>query len=162
MSPNAIYSVAILLLTSFFSSSLFSTEVWVREIRDLRIEAKLSAERSAPILLMIAADHCPYCTLVEEDIIKPMLISGDYVNKAVIRKLDLDTQSSVIDFDGNRVDSRAFAGRYDVDVTPTMLFLDGNGRQVVKRMVGVTTIDYYGYYLDEAIDRALGKMRKTE
>lgn len=162
MSLKGFLSGVVLLLAGFYGANALSAEARVIEISDLRVEAKLSEERGVPILLMIAADHCPYCSLVEEDVIKPMIISGDYVNKVLIRKLDLDTQGEVVDFDGVKIDSSELANRYDIDVTPTVLFLDGSGRQVARRMVGVSTIDYYGYYLDEAIDKALGKLQKGE
>ena len=162
MSLKGFLSGVVILLAGFYSANALSAEARVVEISDLRVEAKLSEAKGVPILLMIAADHCPYCSLVEEDVIKPMIISGDYVNKVLIRKLDLDTQGDVVDFDGVKIDSSELANRYDIDVTPTVLFLDGSGRQVARRMVGVSTIDYYGYYLDEAIDKALGKLQKGE
>lgn len=157
---RALLKGAAFIVASMFGAYLMATEVFIAEINDLQIEARLSEKKSVPILLMVAADHCPYCGIVEEDFLKPMIISGDYEEKVLIRKLDLDTQGSVVDFAGETIDSSELASRYDIDVTPTVLFLDGNGRQLAKRMVGLSTPDYYGYYLDEAIDKALGKLRK--
>ena len=39
-------------------------------------------------------------------------------------------------------------------MTPTLLFVDGSGQELTERMVGVTTLDFYGGYLDLALDRA--------
>ncbi|MBT8440534.1 MAG: hypothetical protein KJO91_12450, partial [Gammaproteobacteria bacterium] len=55
------------------------------------------------------------------------------------------------------ISPRDVAVRYNSTFSPTLLFLDANGRQVRKRMVGVNTIEMYGYYVDESIDAA----RKT-
>jgi thioredoxin-related protein len=159
---RVLLSAAVLMLAGLSGTTLAAADVRVAEISNLQSEARLSEEKNVPILLMFAADHCPYCGVVEEDFLKPMIISGDYVDKALIRKLDLDTQGDVIDFAGNKIGSGELAKRYAIDVTPTVVFLDSNGRQLARRMVGLSTPDYYGYYLDEAIDKALDKLRKRE
>ena len=46
------------------------------------------------------------------------------------------------------------ARRYGARLTPTVLFLDGRGRELTKPMIGINTVEFYGYYLDAAIDTA--------
>ena len=40
---------------------------------------------------------------------------------------------------------------WGVKVAPTVLFLGKDGREVAPRLVGGTTSDFYGAYLDERI-----------
>ena len=39
-------------------------------------------------------------------------------------------------------------------MTPTLLFLDPDGTEIVPRIVGVNTVEMFGFYLDRAIDAA--------
>ena len=131
----------------------------VPPVRDLFSLSKVAEARSLPILLMVSQDHCPYCELLKEEILNPMVISGDYINKAVMSVLTIDDSRQVIDFNGKKVEPRTIAVRYNATLTPTLLFLDYQGNEVQERMTGVNTVEMYGYYLDESIDEALEKLK---
>ena len=47
------------------------------------------AALNVPVVLF-SASHCGYCTIIKEEFLKPMLLSGDYVDKVLIRKLVID------------------------------------------------------------------------
>lgn len=129
-------------------------------------DALLAKKGQRPILLMISQDHCPFCDLLKREVLHPMMISGDYDDKVVIRELFIDLSDSVQDFNNQKVDAADFAHSYNVYVTPTLLFLDQQGHELAKRLVGVNTVEMFSYYLDSAIDEAQGKLRaqnaKTE
>ena len=135
-------------------------DIRIREVNDLRAEAQQARQRQLPILLMFAADHCAYCHVVEDDFLEPMLRSGEYEDKVLIRKLDLDNYAQLTDFDGSRIDPGELAGRYDISVTPTLVFIDAEGRQLAAKMVGLTTPDFYGGYIDQAIETALERLNR--
>ena len=111
---------------------------------------------------MRPSDHCPYCYQLESDFLIPMQISGDYEDRAVIRKIEIGYGSSVRDFDGSWVDADEIADRYNVSVTPTLVFIDSKGSQLARKQVGLTTPDYFGGYLDESIATALDMLRRTK
>jgi hypothetical protein len=91
-----------------------------------------------------------------------MQISGDYIDRAEIRKLEIGYGSRVVDFDGKHIDADEFAARYDVSVTPTLVYLDAHGRQLAPRQIGLMTPDYYGGYIDESIATALDILRRNK
>lgn len=124
---------------------------------DLRLEAQLSRARSLPIVIMLSAEGCTYCIQMEEQFLRPMVISGDYEEKAILRKIEVGAE--LIDFAGRRVAVEEFAGRYRAFVTPTLLFLDSTGEALTDKMVGLTTPDFFGGYLDASIDDALARLR---
>jgi thioredoxin-related protein len=130
----------------------------VAEVRDLSQAAALSRQQHVPLMLMFSAKGCSYCTVLEEDFLRPMLLSGDYTDKVLIRKVDVDA-GDLRDFDGTPITSAALAARYKVVVTPTLVFLDPQGHQLTRRMVGLSTPDMYGGYLDESINVALGHFK---
>ena len=107
-----------------------------------------------PLLLVFSADYYEYCEQLEEQFLRPMLISGDYEDRVMIRLLKLGNGSSVRDFQGNEIATGDLANRYQVRVTPTMLFLNPQGRELAPRMVGINTPEFFGGYLDRSIDEA--------
>ena len=137
-------------------------DVKVEEIKDFSRVADVSDERNLPILLMFSAEHCSYCVRLEEDFLEPMLRSGDYTDKVVIRKMKIDGYGTVRDFDGKQIPIDEFTGRYRVYVTPTVVFLDSSGAQLAPKRVGLSTPDFYGGYLDQAIDLALDVLRRNK
>jgi len=149
-------------LLAFVAVNAFAqdaAEVRVPLARDLQADAKLSRSGRLPILLVFSADYCPYCQILEEEFIRPMLISGDYEDRVIIRVLKLDSEDLLRDFNGDTVSAGEFADRHGIRLTPTLKFFDGQGRELVPEMVGLYTVDFYGGYLDETIDASLAKLR---
>lgn len=136
-----------------------AARVQVPQTTDLTREGALSRKRRLPIMLVFSADYCHYCRLLEEEFLKPMLISGDYDDKVIIRVVDISGLDEIRDFNGALVSADTFATGQGVFVTPTVKFLDDRGRDLVPKMVGITTIDFYGWYLDEAIESSLARLR---
>ena len=129
-------------------------EVVVPLARDLQSDGQLAQQQQLPILLTFTASYCDYCDLLEEEFLQPMLLSGEYEDKIIIRKLVLDNGSRLTDFSGHQVNATRLSDSYRVTVTPTILFVDQNGTELAQRMVGINTLDMFGGYLDECIETA--------
>ena len=129
-------------------------EVAVPLVRDLQSDGLLAQQQQLPILLTFTASYCDYCDLLEEEFLQPMLLSGEYEDKIIIRKLVLDNGSRLTDFSGHQVSAARLADSYRVTVTPTILFVDENGTELAQRMVGINTLEMFGGYLDECIETA--------
>lgn len=126
---------------------------------NLQQDGQLALQKSLPLMIMFSQEHCSFCIKLTEEIINPILISGDYTDRVIIRELMIDSGEDIIDFDGNRVDPYEIFTRYLLYVTPSVLIMSGHGDELAERQVGINTVDYYGYYLDEAIKQALDKIR---
>ncbi len=121
----------------------------LREITDLREEAA----HGLPILVEFALHACPYCRVAEEEFLKPMIRSGAYEDRVLIRKLSMDRRT-VIDFDGQEISTHELAARYGARMAPTVVVLSPEGELLSRPVVGLKTVDFYGGYLDRAIDEA--------
>lgn len=154
------YFMQTLLLASLTVASLVqaSNAPEILLAKNLLEDAQTAAHEKLPLLLMFSADECPYCITVEEQFLKPMVISGDYRNKVLMRKVMLGAHPSGTDFDGQQLNADALAQRYNVFVTPTVVFVNDKGEEIAERLVGINTVDYYGAYLDQSIDAALSHM----
>lgn len=132
--------------------------VTIVETTDFEALGREAKRRNLPILLMFSADHCPYCVRVKEEFLKPMLRSGDYDDRVVIRRIELGVYDRIRDFDGSEIYRADLSGRYSIWVTPTLVYLDHTGKQLAEKMVGLTTPDFYGGYIDMAIETARDKL----
>lgn len=117
-------------------------------------------EKKLGLVLMLHAENCPYCALMEREILSPMVVSGDYDKRVVIRKLQIDDSRNIKDFDGSIVEPSDISNRFSATVTPTLVFLDYHGKKKAETMVGINTVDYFGVYLDREIDKLVANIKK--
>lgn len=110
---------------------------------------------SRVLLLLVSQPGCHYCDQIREEILEPMLASGLYTNTTLIREIKIYASKTLKDFGGKQVNATRFAERYDAWATPTLLFLDRNGEEVAEKMVGINTPEFYGYYVDKSLERAI-------
>ena len=127
---------------------------------DLKLLGKTAEKRGIPILLMISQSHCSYCERLENEVLNPMLLSGDYDHRVLMRELPVDAGETVINFEGQHETTGEFRDRYAVHVTPTLLFLDGNGHEVAQRILGINTVDYLPFYIEAAVETATRTMAR--
>lgn len=120
-----------------------------------------SIQSNRPILLLMSQEDCPYCMLIKQEVLNPMIISGDYDNKVIIREFVIDLHAEVRSFNGKGMDASDIADGYKVKNTPTLLFLGPDGEELTKRITGINTLEMFSFYLDKAIDIAVAKL-KTE
>ena len=123
-------------------------------VTDLREEARIARADNLVLVLEFSSEFCGYCRKLESLFLLPMQRNPDYDSKVLIRSVSLDQYEYLVDFDGNFTSTNEFAARYRVSVTPTLLFLDSEGREISKKLVGIWSEDFYGGYIDNRIDEA--------
>ena len=148
--------------SSWLGVAVLRAEVSVPAVTDLQREGKLALKQDLPILLTFTSSICSYCDLLEEDFLQPMLLSGDYGDRVLIRKLVIDAGRTITDFNGEPSTADKLSSRYRVFVTPTLLFVDGNGTELAERILGINTPELFGGYLDDCIDTALERIREPD
>jgi thioredoxin-related protein len=136
-----------------------AAEVRVPAARDLQADAEQAEAKRLPILVLFSSSYCDYCTIVREDFLEPMLKNATYKDKVIIRMVSIDDGDGLRDFNGNKVDADTFSDQHNVFVTPTVKLFAPDGSETVPALVGLYTVDYYGGYLDNAIDESLAQLR---
>lgn len=127
--------------------------------RNLKQDGALAQRKNGVVLVMFSGEYCSYCEQVLNEFLIPMSRNPDYQSKLVMRRVDNTGFTTVKDFDGIAADHRKFTSANGVGMVPTVMLFDKDGKRLGKPLVGLTTVDYYGYYLDQAIDAALAKVR---
>ena len=161
MRKTSLLILSLLVFIGFANGEPGTPIIQVQETEDLHDVARLSNQNGLPILLVFSATHCTYCEMLEDEILKPMLISGDYGDKVIIRKINIDLTEDLRDFNGKHIEASDFVNRYNVFVTPTMLFLDSSGEELANRMIGINTVEMYGGFVDDAIDQSIKMIRNN-
>lgn len=126
---------------------------------DLTREAAISQTRRIPVLILFTAPNCAYCERVKQEFLLPMQRNPEYANKLIFLQVDLHSQRKLVDFSGNATTHARFCKQHKIKLTPTIKLFDAAGNSLTEPLVGLSTPDFYGAYLDAAIDQALGKIR---
>ncbi|MEW5838873.1 MAG: thioredoxin fold domain-containing protein [Pseudomonadota bacterium] len=145
-------------MAMFASSATYAVEV--PPLTDLRADAAQAKALNVPILLLIHSQGCTYCHYVMEDHLRPMVLSGAYAKRALIRQLAADEAAELVDTEGKVVSAKDFARALKVRFYPTVVFLDAQGQPLPERLIGVANIDLYGTQLEATLQRAQAQMRK--
>lgn len=162
MLQRTLYSVLLciqLLLTVAHADT--STAI-IPPVRDLSKDALFADKQRLPILIMFSAEYCEFCRVVENQFLKPMIYSGHYKDKVMFRIVKIDDASQITDFQGQQTYVDAFAKRHKVWLTPTLKLYDASGKQLVPDIIGVNTVELYGGYIDDAINKSLQMIRSRD
>lgn len=133
--------------------------VELKSAENLAATGQEAAEKQVPILMFFSMKHCPYCTEVEEDYLKPMLRNAEYDKKIVIRKVRIDGTKNVTDFAGKERDAGEFSEDYNVSMVPTVVLVDAKGNRIAPSIVGIANSHYYSHELDKVIDKSTLRIR---
>jgi thioredoxin-related protein len=126
---------------------------------DLQKDAAAARAVHGVVLLVFVGTDCSYCETALNEFLIPMSGNADYLAKVVMRRVDSTGFRELRDFQGRKMTHREFSGENGASLTPTVMVFDGEGHQLGKPVVGLTTPDYYGYYLDQAIDQGVAAVR---
>lgn len=156
------YSFALSLILSVASLVAASTEdPSLKEEHNFHDLSQLMQQSSQPVLVAFVAEYCGYCRQLEKDQLKPLLKSGDYETRILIRTVDIASTQMLLDFKGEPISPSEFANQYHADITPTLVFLDKTGQEIAERLVGYNSPDFYGAYLESAIQQAISHSQQA-
>ena len=164
MAQHWLYSIGLLIglsMTPFMGNDSQAEDIQLHTVKDLESLAKQATSRNVAILLMFSANTCPYCTIMEENYLLPMLRSGEYKDKVIIRKIMTDDLDTLADFNGKKIEIDDLTSRYQAWVTPTLVFLNNQGQQIAPKLVGIGTEGFFAGDIDDAIDVALSHVRSV-
>ncbi len=154
------FITCLFLVTSSISIASEISSALIEE-NNFQALSKEMKQKSLGLVLMFHAEHCPYCALMENEILSPMVKSGEYDNRVMIRKLQIDEARDVKDFSGKVVEPSDISDRYGATLTPTLVFLDYLGNEKAEKMIGINTVELFSAYLDEEIDKLMQNLNNN-
>ena len=127
----------------------------------LQADAAEARKLGIPILLYVSRPDCPYCARLEKEVLNPLIRSGDYEGRMLIREVDWASTSPLTGFQGRAVLPDELVRGYGVAVTPTMVFVSPTGKPLTDLLVGYNGSEYYEFYLNRTLLRATHRLEGT-
>jgi len=157
-----------LLLSWIFLSTLFisgisfsaSADGVLPGVKDLTNDAKLSIKEEKPILVFFSSESCPYCEIVRDLYLQPMLEDNENPSKVIIREVSIDGIDYMKDFTGTQMDQQSFADQEGASLTPVIRLYSSSGKLLTPELIGYSSPDFYLGFLERSIEDARNKMRK--
>ncbi|MDQ7049328.1 MAG: thioredoxin fold domain-containing protein [Enterobacterales bacterium] len=144
-----------LILLAFHSNLQASkTQPLIPLIADFSQLGIQSKNNERVILLYVSAPQCPYCLKLEQEILHPLIRSGEYQERLILAKINWASSTDIIGFQGESLSNQQFLKPFNIKVTPTLLFLNEKGQQIHEPFVGYQDNEFYWYYFDVAIDKS--------
>jgi len=102
-----------------------------------------------PLVVMVSLHGCPFCKVVRENYLRPLMEAG-----LPVVQIDMRDARVLTDTDGSTLSQDAWIKKRGIKLAPTVLFLGPQGREVADRLKGAYLPDFYGAYLDDQLAAA--------
>jgi len=121
---------------------------------NLQADARAARAGGYPVVVLFSRHDCRYCETVRRDHLLPLLRSQAYRGRVVVRQIDQDRETPLIDFTGAATTHAAFARRERVRLVPVVAFYGAQGQALADPIVGLRLPDFYDSYLESALQAA--------
>ncbi len=128
-----------------------SEEFSLPRARDLRQELAAAMQKQQPLVVMVSLEGCAFCKIARENYLRSLQRDLGLT----IVQIDMGKSNSVIDFRGAITTHEKQIKKWGIKLAPTLLFFGREGKELVERLVGGTSSDFYGAYLDERVAKAI-------
>ena len=115
----------------------------------LKDELAAALQLTLPLVVMVSLDGCPFCRVVREHHLLPLLQQGQPVVQ-----VDMRSNARLLDFAGKSRTHDELVRTWKVNVAPTLLFFGNGAAEVAPRLQGASIPDFYGSYLEQRIHAA--------
>lgn len=119
--------------------------------KNLSQDLRVAVAKHEPLIVMVSLDACPFCKIARDNYLR----SVEQEQKLKMVQLDMNRKTAVIDFQGRSTTHEQLIHSWGIKLAPTLVFVGKQGKELVERLVGGSSSDFYGSYLDERIARAM-------
>lgn len=100
---------------------------------DLPAELKQAAlEGKKGLLLIFEMDECPFCERLHRTALREIAVQDYYRQHFAVFKIDIRGSTPLVGFDGGEGTESKFAVQQKVRATPTSVFFDLTGKELVR------------------------------
>ncbi|MFN0299409.1 MAG: hypothetical protein ACKVQU_03540 [Burkholderiales bacterium] len=130
----------------------------LRYASDLALEARAAAAQGKVLVVLYGTASCPWCAKVRRNYLAPL--SRNPAAAMAIVEIDPEVTLPLIDFAGRATNHRSFARAERVRLVPTLVIYGPAGEQLAEPLVGMSSDDFYGAYLEERLAAAAKRITK--
>ena len=113
-------------------------------------ELAVALKRGESLVVMVSLPGCPYCKITRENYLGPMHAQDGLS----VVQVDMQSRQRVKNFDGAFVTHEQLIEGWGIKIAPTLVFFGASGKEIVPRLEGIASTDFYGAYLDERLAQA--------
>lgn len=106
--------------------------------------------RGLPLTVMVSLPGCPFCKVVRDSHLAPLLRE----QAVAVVQVDMGSTLPLLGAQGQAGTHAEQVRRWGVKVAPTLLFFGRQGNEVAERLVGALLPDFYGAYLAQRLETA--------
>ncbi|MBU1235984.1 MAG: thioredoxin fold domain-containing protein [Gammaproteobacteria bacterium] len=129
---------------------------------NLAADGQLAHSTGQPVVILFSRTPCGWCDKARREHLDAMATqAAAQPGSALFRQIDLDSDAPLIDFSGQRTRHRDFARKHSVTMTPTLLFLAADGRDLAAPIVGYRLAEFYGTLIEDAIEDSRDRLRSN-
>lgn len=159
----SIFWLALLMLTACDQSAKANADGYatspLQELTDLEQLAAQARQKNLPILLSVGAQWCEFCHQLRDEVLSPMALGGDYEGHYMfMRYLSIDDHQPIAGISGKPVIKHQLAESYGADLTPTVIFINGDGQEVADKIVGIANIELFSALIHNRLNQAYKNM----
>lgn len=145
ITPSRHFFLALLLaIVSLYASVATSAEFFALNTGDLKAElADARAQNRKGILLVFEQEGCPGCRHMKDNVLNRRPVQDYYGNEFVSLALDINGSVPLKDFGGRDVTEKSYAQNAKIRATPTFVFHDLSGREIVRIVGPLQTPDEF-------------------
>jgi thioredoxin-related protein len=126
---------------------------------DLARHAREAADQGKILVVLYGTKTCPWCAKVRQNYLAPLTRNPDATQRLMIIEIDPELALPLDDFDGRATDHRTFARTQAVRQVPTVQFYGKGGVRLAAPLVGMSSEDFYGAYLEERLAVAAKRIK---
>jgi thioredoxin-related protein len=123
--------------------------------KSLQNDIATALNTSKPLVVLVSLDNCSFCKIARENYLIPL--SSEQSLQVV--QVNMGHTTAITDAMGKRTTQAALISSWQIKAAPTILFLGKDGQEIAPRLVGGSTSDFYGAYLQERINQAIKTLR---
>ena len=139
----------------FFAGGIVSTSGLLshaKEMSHLPVPSSLAQslqtalQSKQPLVVMVSLDGCPFCKVVRENYLIPLLRQG-----LPVVQINMRDKTELIGLDGIVQTQDAWVRQHQIKIAPTVLFYGLGGKEIAGRLNGAYLPDFYNAYLEEQL-----------
>lgn len=112
-----------------------------------------------PLVIVYTAPGCGYCERVMHEYLIPLQDDPAYRDRISVRRLESGRDDPLKDFAGRATTQDRFITAQRIQLYPTVQVYGPRGEVLAPPLVGLSSPDFYGAYLDARLAVALGKLK---
>jgi thioredoxin-related protein len=153
-----LFSLCAIAFTGF--TQIKSTAAQLRVLpssKSLRNDIAAALKTSKPLVVLVSLDNCPFCKIARENYLIPLTIE----QAITVIQVNIGHDTAIEDALGKQTTHAQLIRNWSIKAAPTVLFLGKGGVEIAPRLVGGTSSDFYGAYLQERVDQAIKSIKSA-